>query len=146
MLIKYVLCLLLGIIFGSSISSGIFALVNSVKLLPNFADKTHTKHNCVLYETAILLGATSGNLLHFLGIPVVTDISILNNILLGIIGLLVGIFIGCLALSLAEKLGITALVSRRFKLHTGIGTLIFSLALGKMFGNLLYFFLGWYKK
>lgn len=145
MLIKYIFCLILGVIFGSSISAGIFALVNSVKLLPKFADKTHTKHRCLLYETAVLFGATVGNLFTFLNIPIATGIDLLNDIIAGIIGLFIGIFIGCLALSLAEKLGVTALISRRFKLHIGIGSLIFSLALGKTIGNLIYFFLGWYK-
>ncbi len=141
MLIKNILMVILGIIFGSAISSGLFALVNSIKLLPNFADKTHTKHCANIYETAILIGATSCNVIYFLK----PDLSFpLSNVIIGIVGFFIGVFVGSFALSLAEKLSLTAIISRRFRLHSGMGFLLLSMALGKLFGNIIYFMLGWF--
>ena len=144
MLIKNIVCLVLGIIFGSSISSGLFALINSIKIIPRYADKTHTKQYVTLYETAILVGATFWNIVFLFDIlssklypyP-------LNHIFLGITGILIGIFVGSLAVSLAERLSVSAIISRRFKIHHGFNFTLLAISLGYLVGNLMYFFYGW---
>ena len=60
----------------------------------------------------------------------------------GIIGLSIGIFVGCLVMSLAETLQALPVISRRIHLAVGFQYLILSIALGKMAGSLLYFWTG----
>jgi stage V sporulation protein AB len=54
-------------------------------------------------------------------------------------GLTQGIFVGCLAVSLAEALNGTAIFSRRVKLKYGLNFIILSVALGKMMASLIQF-------
>ena len=56
-----------------------------------------------------------------------------------IMGLTQGIFVGCLAVSLAEALNGTAIFSRRVKLKYGLNFIILSVALGKMMASLIQF-------
>lgn len=127
--------ILLGILFGFGISAAVFALITSIGIVPRLAGKTHTAKYVRIYETAILLGGALCNIF-FIYNPGVT----LPYFLLGIIGIFFGIYVGCLATALAEALNVTAVFSRRLKLHNGLGYIILFFALGKMFGSFLYFF------
>ena len=55
------------------------------------------------------------------------------------IGFSIGIFVGCLVMSLAETLQSLPVIARRIHLAVGLQYLILSIALGKMLGALLYF-------
>ena len=68
------------------------------------------------------------------------SIGIIGNQLLALIGLCHGIFVGCLAISLAEALNATAIFARRMKLAVGLSFIVLSVALGKGVGALIYFF------
>ena len=58
---------------------------------------------------------------------------------MGVMGLSVGIFVGCLVMSLAETLQALPVISRRIRLAVGLQYLILSLGIGKMLGALVYF-------
>ena len=58
---------------------------------------------------------------------------------LGVFGLSVGIFVGCLVMSLAETLKALPVISRRIHLAVGLQYLILSIGLGKLVGALIYF-------
>lgn len=58
---------------------------------------------------------------------------------LAVFGLAVGVFVGCLIMSLAETLKTLPVISRRIHLTVGLQWLILGIALGKCFGALLYF-------
>lgn len=58
---------------------------------------------------------------------------------LGIYGLAVGIFVGCLVMSLAETLKALPVISRRIHLAVGLQYVILAIALGKLIGSLVYF-------
>ena len=125
----------MGIFAGFGISAALFALITSIGIVTRLADKTRTAHYIKTYEQAILLGGGLGNIF------IIYDISLsLPAILLSIVGLFWGIYVGCLATALAESLKVTAVFSRRLKLHTGIGYMVLFMALGKGVGSFLYFF------
>ena len=65
-----------------------------------------------------------------------------STLFLSIFGLSVGIFVGCLVMSLAETLKALPVISRRLYLAVGLQYLILSIALGKLAGSLAYFFCG----
>ena len=56
-----------------------------------------------------------------------------------IYGLFAGIFVGCLALAIAEMLDSIPIFSRRMKFRHGVGVVILCMAIGKTVGSLIYF-------
>ena len=64
---------------------------------------------------------------------------ILAYVFLGIAGLFAGMFVGCLALAIAEMLDSIPIFTRRISFRHGLGCMILSIALGKVCGSLLFF-------
>jgi stage V sporulation protein AB len=67
-----------------------------------------------------------------------------GNLLLILFGLFSGIFVGCLALAIAEMLDTIPIFSRRIGFRHGLGFAILAVALGKLAGSLVYFTQGVY--
>ena len=64
--------------------------------------------------------------------------------MLTIFGMSAGIFVGCLAVALAEILDTFPIFFRRLNLKDEFGeTLLFVMAIGKMLGSLFFFFAGY---
>lgn len=132
------LLIVIGIGSGMAIAAGVFALITKVGVIPQIADVTHTAAYVTTYEMAILAGALFGNYVTIFPISLT-----LPTWVMGIFGIFSGIFVGCLATALAESLNVTAIFTRRLRLHTGIAWIVLSMALGKIFGSLIYFFRGY---
>ena len=56
-----------------------------------------------------------------------------------VFGFFAGIFVGCLALAIAEMLNSIPIFSRRTGFRHGLGTALLFAALGKMAGSIFYF-------
>lgn len=127
-----------GIGSGFIVAAGVFALVSSVGVITRVAGVTHTGRYVKLYEDAIVLGAAFGNLLSIykMHIP-------LGEAGLCVYGIASGVFVGVLALSLAESINATAVFARRSGLKRGLAAIVLALALGKGAGSLLLFFMRW---
>ena len=128
-----------GIGAGFIISAGVFALITSAGIITRFADKTHTAK---LYATIVIAGGILWNIFwimeshfKFTGQPA--------KIFQGIMGLCQGIFVGCLAVALAEALNGTAIFARRAKLQMGLSFIVLSVAVGKVLASLLQFYNDW---
>ena len=128
----------IGLSSGALVAGGIFAFIVSLGVVSDFADRTHTGNHILLYENAIMLGAIWGNLISMYRIPPPQ-----SQTLLGIFGLLSGIFVGCWAMALAEVLNVFPIFVRRTKLVKSIPYIILSIAIGKGIGSVIYFFFGW---
>lgn len=138
MWINNLLLIIIGIGSGMAIAAGVFALITKVGVIPQIADVSRTREHVTTYEMAVLAGAVLGNYV------TVFPISLsLPTWIMGIFGIFSGIFTGCLATALAEALNVTAIFTRRLRLHTGIAWIVLSMALGKLFGSLIYFFRGY---
>ena len=86
----------------------------------------------------IILGGVLGNILDIYEFPIYMG-PYLGTLFICAYGLSVGIFVGCLVMSLAETLKALPVISRRIHLAVGLQYLIFALAAGKMAGSLGYF-------
>ena len=64
---------------------------------------------------------------------------LLGTFLLILIGTFSGIFVGCLALAIAEMLDTIPIFARRIGFRHGLGFAILGIALGKLAGSLIYF-------
>lgn len=135
----YLLLAIIGLASGFAIAGGIFALITSIGVIPQIADVSHTTSYTHTYEMVILAGALAGNYVTIFPLSMSLPVWVM-----GIAGIFSGIFVGCLATSLAEALNVTAVFTRRLHLHTGIAWIVLSMALGKIIGSLIYFYRNYY--
>lgn len=132
--IKFIILVLIGLGSGMVISGGIFAFIAMLGVIPRMAQKTRTEKYISLYEDCILYGGIYG------GVNIIGQIKIplgLSGLVL--IGLFAGIFVGSVAVSLAEVLDVIPILTRRISLKKGLMFLMLAVAVGKMAGALLYF-------
>ncbi len=127
-----------GFSFGVLVAGGVFTVLIAVGLMPRFAGKTHTADRVFLYEEMVVFGTIIGCILSVFE-PQFGDLGIGGQILLGFYGLFAGCFVGCLSLAIAEMLNSIPIFSRRIAFRHGIGTVVATMALGKMIGSMIYF-------
>ena len=130
----------IGLSSGGIIAAGVFAFLVMIGVFPRLIGKTGTKRHILLYGTVIMTGGVLGNIadLYEFSIPMYG----FSTLFLSIFGLSVGIFVGCLVMSLAETLKALPVIGRRLYLAVGLQYLILSIALGKLAGSLAYFLCG----
>jgi stage V sporulation protein AB len=131
---------IVGVLGGATVAAGVFALITTINIIPRFAHVTKTKDFILSYETSILCGGIFGSLMTTT--PLAFTLPEWTVILFGLFS---GIFVGALAITLAETLDVSTIFARRLRLHTGISWIILCLALGKILGSLIYF-IGHYEK
>ena len=146
-----------GLSGGLGVSGGVFTTLIAVGLIPRFAGKTHTAKHIFLYEEMVVCGTIFGGLVSvffpFLTVakwagrmPAWQEIyPYIGTLFLVVYGLFAGIFVGCLALAIAEMLDSIPIFARRMKFRHGIGIVILCMAIGKTLGSLLYFLKGFFQ-
>lgn len=144
MVLKTILLCVMGFSFGILVSAGVFTVLFVVGLVPRFAGKTNTARCEIFYEECIIFGSLIACVLSVFPITgrFVTQMSFLYPVFLSIMGVFAGIFVGCLAIALAEVLDGIPIFARRIKLKMGLDIAIFSVAIGKVIGSLIYFIMG----
>lgn len=136
MWIKHVLLAFLGLVSGAATAAGTFAFIIIVGVVPRLIGKCHRAAGTMIFENAIILGAITGCIW-----TVFTEMSLpLGSVGLMAYGFSAGIFVGCIAIALAEILHTFPIIFRRFHIKRGLFWVVLSLALGKMTGA-FYFFL-----
>lgn len=138
-LLKQFLCIWIGFGSGLVISGAVFAFIAVIGVVPRLAQKTGTTKYIKFYEEALIVGGILGTCIDFFEF----------NFFIGktaviIYSLGVGIFVGCLAMSLAEVLNVIPILTRRARVQQGMFFFILALAFGKLAGSLLYFFVPGY--
>lgn len=141
-----------GTSYGLLAAAGVFTVLVAVGLVPRFAGKTHTARKAVLYEEMVIFGTLAGSFLSIFTrycqfgawwqsrFP--EQEGLLQGIGIfwqGVFGLFAGMFIGCLALAIAEMLDSIPIFARRVSFRHGIGLAVLSMAAGKLCGSLIYF-------
>lgn len=135
---EFVKLLLLGFIgfsAGGVIAAGVFAFLAMIGIFPRLIDRTKSSRHIILYETMIIFGGVIGNVLDIYEFPLHFG----GNLVLGMFGFCVGVFVGCLVMSLAETLKALLVMNRRIHLAVGFQYVILSIALGKLVGSMIYF-------
>lgn len=135
MLLRQCFLAVTGFCAGSVIAAGIFAFLTIIGIFTRVIAKTTTQRHIMLFETMLILGGILGNYLSFARPSLV----IKSQLLLGIAGLSVGMFVGCLVMSLSETLKAFPVFGRRIHLAVGIQYIVISIGMGKMVSSLLYF-------
>lgn len=143
---------LFGISYGLLAAAGVFTVLVAVGLVPRFAGRTHTGKKVVLYEEMVIFGTLFGCLLSVFvrycqvgawlqnRFPEQTDVLLATgDVFQAVFGIFAGMFIGCLALAIAEMLDSIPIFARRISFRHGLGFAILGMAAGKLCGSLIYF-------
>lgn len=123
------LLVIVGFFGGGIVASGYFSLLVKLGIVTRMSARTKTAAYSRFYEDILVLGAGGGNLfsLFQFKIPVKWLLTIPY-------GFFTGIFVGCLAIALAEVVDAFPIFSRRIRLRQGLRWIVTSLAVGKMLG------------
>lgn len=135
MWVRHVVLAFAGLLSGLAVASGTFAFLIAIGVIPRLIGKSNTARSLFAYETTVFFGGVLGNIISiFFHIPIP-----FGRVMLILFGFCAGIFVGCLAVSLAEILDTFPIIFRRFKLSIGLAWALTFMALGKMAGALFYF-------
>lgn len=154
--IKWVLLAVIGASSGLIVSAGVFTVLISVGLIPRFAGKMHVARKIFVLEEMVVLGTLFGGFFsifsdwgmvgafvrehHLFGAGATEGVwNLLGTLFLLIFGVFAGIFVGCLALAIAEMLNTIPVFARRIGFRHGLGIAILAVALGKLTGSIIYF-------
>lgn len=153
--LKQILLGVCGLSFGLLSSAGVFTVLASVGLIPRFAGKMHVANKVFVLEEAVVFGTLFGGFFsvfsrygevgkfvlerQIFGAATARIWNLTGNVFLIIWGFFAGIFVGCLALAIAEMLDSIPIFSRRIGFRHGIGVAIAATAIGKLIGSLIYF-------
>ncbi|MBO8434535.1 MAG: stage V sporulation protein AB [Tyzzerella sp.] len=133
-ILKNIFCAFCGLASGAVVSGGVFSFIAMIGIVPRLAQRTNTISRIPLYEDIIVISGIIGTIISF------SNISLPSHTLLAITyAFFTGIFIGVLAVSLAEVLNVIPIFTRRFRILQGISFFIISMAIGKMVGSFLNF-------
>ena len=133
-----ILMAVIGLSSGIVVAGGLFSLIAGLGVISDFADRTHTGEQILLYEDAVALGGILGNIFFIYQINIPG-----GDWLVPVFGILGGIFVGCWAMALAEMLNLFPVFLRRIKILRYVPHIILGIALGNGVGALLFFARGW---
>lgn len=133
--IKWFALISIGLSSGFAVAAGVFAFITMLGIVPRMAARTQTERHIVWYERMIILGGTLGNIFLVFMVPVHG-----TWILMAMYGLAAGIYVGCLAMALAEMLRLLPIFVNRLQIKEGFPILIVALSVGKCVGTLFQFF------
>lgn len=149
---RTILLIISGTSYGLLAAAGVFTVLVAVGLVPRFAGKTHTAKKVILYEEMVIFGTLFGCALsifgRYCGIGGWLQSRFPNQVRIWIgagtafqivFGIFAGMFIGCLALAIAEMLDSIPIFARRISFRHGLGVAVLGIAAGKLCGSLLYF-------
>ncbi len=143
---------LAGVSYGLLAAAGVFTVLAAVGLVPRFAGKTHTAEYVLLYEEMVIFGTLTGCVLSVFSrycqfgawwqgrFPGQKRLLYgIGGIWQAVFGFFAGMFVGCLALAIAEMLDSIPILTRRISFRHGLGLAVVSMAAGKICGSILYF-------
>ena len=123
MLAKNICLALLGFSAGITAAGGLFSFIIGLGVISDFADRTHTGEQVMLYEDAVAAGGSLGAVISVYH-PAVP-------------------FAGCLLPVMAEMLDLFPIFIRRIRMVRGIAAVMIGIAFGKGLGALLFFWKRW---
>ncbi len=127
--------------FGLLAASGVLTVLMAVGLMPRYAGRVHEAKHITLFENMIIWGTMGGTFVSLFGIyGAGTSLGLLGLLIQILYGMFSGIFVGTLALAIAEMLDAIPIFFRRGHIRSGLRWILISVALGKMTGAFIYFY------
>ncbi len=136
--IRYLILPIIGFGGGFLVAGGVIALVVGLGIITRFAGITHTAVHNRLYEMAVLLGGIYGTMATVFRFPLPG-----GRVGMAVQGLTAGMYVGAWIMALAEVVHMFPIFARRIGLTKGVSFVVLAIALGKVTGSLLHFYMGW---
>lgn len=144
MFLRSLFLILVGLCSGTGIAAGTFAFLFVIRVIPRMVQKAKLEHKIIYMENIVFRGIMFGTLLSLFSWKKKWLFTILGRSILTIAGLSAGIFVGCIAVALAEILDTFPIFFRRLHLKDDMGMImIFVMAAGKIIGSLFFFLTGY---
>lgn len=135
---RWIFLAFFGLSTGMVVAGGLFAFIVELGVVSDFADRTHTGDQLILYEDTVSVGAILGNM------AAVFDITLPGGTAaLTVFGLFAGIFVGCWAMALAEILNVFPIFMRRTRIVRYLALFVLMMAIGRGLGSGLFFWMRW---
>lgn len=143
---NFILLAISGLAAGFVTAAAYVAFIAMLGIFPKVAAKTKTAGECILYENCLILGILLSTLLQFYtsfssagfseGALPPTPVGFVILILIGLFG---GIYIGFLIGGLSEVLNVIPIYARAAHLQNSLSYIIYFIALGKGIFSLIQF-------
>lgn len=129
-IMQWIILSVVGLAGGLAVAGGVFAFISMLKIIPRLADRLGQASRIYQVETMIALGGLAGSILTVYQVHIA-----IGWVGMVIFGLFSGVFVGCLAMALAETLKVVPILFQRTSMKTGLPVVILALGLGKMVGS-----------
>ncbi len=137
MILKYIFLIGIGLSAGMVISSAYAAFITSVGVVKYISVRTNTTNWLKAYKYVIVVSLLTGTV-----ITLFTDIQfslgIFGQGILITLGIFEGIFVGFIAMALAEVFDVFPIFNEKSKFKINLNYMIFAFAAGKMVGSFAY--------
>lgn len=135
-LIQNIIVAVTGFAGGIAVAGGVFAFISILGIIPRMSARLGLASHIYQMETIIAAGGITGCMISVFQIHLGV-----GTIGLVLIGLFAGIFVGALAMALAETLKVMPVLCQRTNLRVGLPVLVIALGIGKALGSFfqLYF-------
>lgn len=143
MLIKHILMALTVLACGIAVSAGTFAFLLVIGVVPRMIKKMNLADRILTLENMIIFGVLTGAVFSVIEWEARFPVAWIGHLLLGMYGFVAGMFVGCIAVALAEILNTFPILFRRMYINRGLSYVMIAMALGKTVGSFYYFFFGY---
>ena len=128
---------------GIAVSAGTFAFLLVIGVIPRMIKRCNFGERILMVENTVILGVLTGAVFSVVEWKAQLPYPWLAHVILGAYGTAAGIFVGCIAVALAEILNPFPFLFRRLYINRGLSGVMIAMALGKMAGSFYYFFFGY---
>ena len=125
---------------GIAVSAGTFAFLLVIGVIPRMIKRCNFGERILMVENTVILGVLTGAVFSVVEWKAQLPYPWLAHVILGAYGTAAGIFVGCIAVALAEILNTFPILFRRLYINRGLSGVMIAMALGKMAGSFYYFF------
>ena len=143
MFLRHIFLAVVAFAWGVAISAGTFAFLLVIGVIPRMIKKCKIGDRIMIVENTIILGVLTGVVFSVIDWNAAFPVNWLAHLLLVMYGLAAGIFVGSIAVALAEILNTFPILFRRLHINRGLQAVMTAMALGKMTGAFFYFFFGY---
>lgn len=146
--LNYILLTITGFSAGFGTAAAFVAFVAMLGIFPKIAAKTKTAKECMLYENCLIFGILLATFLQFFLVYDSADFyagalppHIIGILILCLVGLFGGIYIGFLIGGLSEVLNVLPIFARKAHIQKQISYIIYFIGFGKAAFTLIQFFI-----
>lgn len=132
-MLRKLIIILIGLGGGAVAGGALSAFITLIRLIPQMVQMTKTEKFVKVYQNTFTVAVILFTIGYF------SDLHLgLNKIIVIIIGVLMGTFVGLFSSALAEVLKVIPNISSKLKMRQDIDFIVYSLLFGRIAGSIFY--------